>query len=515
MKAPLNNFPFVAGSYQSRSPNFDAQRTVNLYPEASGSGTSKTIAMLIGTPGLQTWGTVSPPPGKVASCIRGMIAFNSSRAILVGGESVEYQDSTAAGGASGILGTIPLALTAVSMATNGQIVMLVTGSNGYFIDPVALTMTQIVDPAFVGADVVWFINGRFVWNRPGTQVYQWSELYSTVIDPLAFASAEGAPDLLVSLIASNKELILLGETSTEFHINSGDPDAVFEPIQGAFIEQGCAAKFSVAKMTDGSGTGIVLFLSRNESGQGMFVKLVGYQPQRISDSALEYQLAQYSRIDDAQAYTYQQEGHSFYMVSFPTANKTWCYDTSTELWHERASLLGNSPNVALGRHRSNCHLFFDGKHLVGDFETNVIHEFRLDIPVDGFPGGPESNYTFARPIVAIRQCPHLSADDSWQLFHELWIDMQTGVGLSADIVASGANSVSGGKDPSLILEWSDDGGHTFPYSREVKIGKIGERNYRALARRLGKSRDRVFRVTITDPVKRVFLGAGCRTSVAA
>lgn len=512
-QVPLSPFPFVAGSYQSRSPNFDAQRTVNLYPEASGSGNSKTIAMLIGTPGTQTWGTVAAAPGKTSNAIRGMIAFNSSRGIFVGGESVEYRDTVAAGGATGIIGTIPLSTDRVSMATNGQVIMLVTGAQGYFIDPIALTITQIVNPAFTGADVVWFINGRFVWNKPGTQIYQWSNLYSTTIDPLSFASAEGAPDLLVSLIVSNKEVVLLGETSTEFHVNSGNADSVFEPIEGAFIEQGCAAKFSVAKMTDGTGTGTVLWLSRNDQGRAMFVRLVGYQPQRISGHALEFQLAQYSRIDDAIAYAYQQEGHSFYVVSFPTADKTWCYDTSTELWHERAY---REPNTGiLKRHRSNCYMFFEDKHLVGDYLTNVISQLRLDVYADGFPGGPESNYGFATMIPSIRQCPHLSAENAWQFFHELWIDMQTGVGLANDVVPFFAGAVSGGKDPSLILEWSDDGGYTFPYSRLVSIGKIGERQLRAIARRLGKSRDRVFRITITDPVKRVFLGAGCRTSVAA
>lgn len=503
----MNLFPFVAGSYQARSRKFDAQRTVNLYPEASGSGNSKTIAMLVGTPGTQSWGTVQGFPQ------RGMIPFNSSRAIFVGGGSVEYRDTAAAGGAAGIIGAIANLSTPVSMASNGQIVMLVTGNEGFFIDPVALTITQIVDPAFTGADVVWFINGRFVWNKPGTQIYQWSELYSTVIDPLAFASAEGAPDLLVSLIVNNKEIMLLGETSTEFHVNSGNPDSVFEPIQGAFIEQGCAAVFSVAKMTDGSGAGSVMWLSRNAEGQGMFVRLVGYQPQRISDHALEYQLARYERIDDAVAYTYQQEGHSFYMVSFPTANKTWCYDTSTELWHERA--YRNPTTGALERHRSVSHMFFDGKNLVGDRVNNVIYSFELDVYVDQFPGGPPANAGFGVAIPAIRQCPHLSADDAWQFFHELWIDMETGVGLNDDVVPFFFGAAAGGKDPMLILEWSDDGGYSFPYSRTISIGKIGERRLRAVARRLGKSRDRVFRVTITDPVRRVFLGAGCRTSVAA
>jgi hypothetical protein len=502
MKEPLQFFPMVAGSYQSRSPRFDCQRTVNLYPEMTGSGNSKSIAMLIGTPGTKTWNSIIGPTGLP---LRGMIRFTENYAVIVRGGNVYRIDSL---GTEVLIGTIPLTQSPVSMASNGQTIMMVTGPNGYFINPVAGTMTQIFDPSFVGADVVWFLNGRFVWNRPGTQIYQWSALYSTTIDPLAFASAEGSPDLLVSLIASNKELVLLGETSTEFAVNSGDPDSAFESIQGAFIEQGCAAKYSVAKMTDGPGTGTIIWLSRNEQGQGIFVRLVGYQPQRISNHALEYQLAQYERIDDAVAYTYQQEGHSFYMVSFPAANKTLCYDTSTELWHERA--WRNPADGSMNRHRSWNHMNFAGKTLVGDWDTGTIWELDLNTYADRaiFPYG-----SYQETMPSIRQCPHLSAGDAWQLFHELWIDMETGVGLPYDISVNGTSQ--SGKDPSLILEWSDDGGYSFPYSREIKIGKIGERKLRAVARRLGKSKDRVFRVTITDPVRRVFINAGCRTTVAA
>jgi hypothetical protein len=499
MQAPLTQFPFVAGAYAARSLNFDAQRTVNLYPELSGSGNSKSIAMLLGCPGTRSWDQVIAGAGP----IRGMLPFSSTKMFAVSGSLAMYFDTT--GTAFYMSPAVPIVGSGpVSMASNGIVVMLVTGAGkpGYIIDPVANTVTQITDPDFVGADRVDFIGGYFIWNKPGTQQYQISGLYSTTIDPLDFASAEAAPDLLVSLNVSFKEAWLYGETTTEVHILSGNADFPIEPIQGAVIEQGCAAAFSVAKMTDGSGTGTNIWLSRNATGQGMFVKSVGYQAVRISDHALEYAIQSYSRIDDAIAYTYQQEGHSFYVCSFPTANKTWAYDTSTELWHERA--WRDPATGALGRHRSNCYAFFAGKHLVGDYSVARIYYFDLDTYGDRMDSGS------FEAMPAIRQCPHLgNGSNDWQIFDELWIDMETGVGLNANFPFT-----SVGKDPQLILEWSDDGGHTFPNSRLVPIGKIGERKVRAVARRLGKSRDRVFRVTITDPVKRCFIAAGARVRAA-
>lgn len=55
-------------------------------------------------------------------------------------------------------------------------------------------------------------------------------------------------------------------------------------------------------------------------------------------------------------------------------------------------------------------------------------------------------------------------------------------------------------DPQAILDWSDDGGRTWSNEHWVSIGKIGEYQQRAKWRRLGSSRNRTFRLTITDPV---------------
>lgn len=50
---PVAQIPFIGPSYQSRSLTLDAQRCVNLYPEVDESEQGKTVAALIGTPGLQ------------------------------------------------------------------------------------------------------------------------------------------------------------------------------------------------------------------------------------------------------------------------------------------------------------------------------------------------------------------------------------------------------------------------------------------------------------------------------
>jgi hypothetical protein len=468
---------FIGASYVARSLNFDASRTVNLYPEASGSGQSKTIACLIGCPGTRRFSTLAG--GGVRGCIR----FSAAVSVVVVGANVY---TVTPGGVGTLIGTIAFATTPVSMATNGQVIMLVTGSFGYQVNPTTNSVTQIVNVAFTGADRVDYIDGYFVFNKPGTQQFQITQLLSTIIDPLDFASAEGAPDLLISLIVDHREVWLFGETSTEVFFNSGNADFPLERIQGAFIQQGCAAKNTPARFG-----GSVVWLTANEQGQGMVVKAQGYQPVRISTHAVEYAINQYASIDDAIGFSYQCEGHSFYVLTFPTANATWVYDDNTQLWHER--LWRNPADGSYNRHRAQCVMAFAGEIIIGDWENPYLQVWDLDTYTDD--GGI---------LPAIRQVPHAASEDNcWQFFHKLWIDMETGVGLNGTVQ---------GSDPQLMVSWSDDGGHTFGTEILIPAGKIGERRRRAIARRCGRSRDRVFRVSITDPVKRVFIGAGVEMS---
>lgn len=487
----VSAFQFVGGSYTARSKNFDAQRCLNLYVEVSESGGSKSPAMLIGTPGREVWLVLG---GAGNGGCRGLYRFTDSIGIAVINDSV-WRVTPA--GASTLLGTIAGGTTPVGMADNGSVVMLVTGTLGYFIDPVAGTVTSISDPDFVAGASVDFLAGRFVWPQNGTGRFQWTEVYGTAIEALSFATAEASPDIIVAQMAGFGELWEFGQNSTEVFQPSGDSDLPFVKVQGAAMEIGCAATYSVAKI-DSS----FLWLGRSEEGTGIVWRAVNYQPQRISTHAVEFAIASYGDISDAVAFTYQQEGHSFYVLSFPAANKTWCYDVSTGLWHERA--YRNPITGDLERIKPVCQMAFSNATVVGNYEGFTLHKWRLDEYTDG----PSLDGQPGIPIPRIRACQHLSADLKRQFFRSLQIDMQTGVGLS---VLPSIN----GHDPQAMLRWSDDGGHTWSNSHWTSIGKVGEYKRRARWRRLGWSRDRVFEVTITDPVKVCIIGATAEVTVGA
>ncbi len=343
-------FPFVGGSYQSRSLNFDAQRSVNLFPVLSESGTSRSVAMLTTTPGHRKWLDVGDGP------VRGLLRVDGSTLLVASGRTLYRVSAGRVATAIGNIGGAGL----VQMASNGKQAMVVHRTGGFFVDLTTWALT--VAPGFAGADAVAFLDGRFIWNRPGTGEFALGQLYGTAIDPLEFATAEGSPDALVGLIVDHRELWLFGAATTEVWYTSGDPDFPMARISNAFIEHGCAAPNSIAKLDN-----TVFWLGADETGQGMLWRAAGYTPQRVSTFPMEDAWSRYDRIDDAEAFAYQQSGQSFYVISFPSANTTWAYDVAANLWHERA--WRDPVTTAPLRWRYSTHVFFNNEHLVGD-DTN-------------------------------------------------------------------------------------------------------------------------------------------------
>jgi hypothetical protein len=193
-------------------------------------------------------------------------------------------------------------------------------------------------------------------------------------------------------------------------------------------------------------------------------------------------------MSDAIGYTYQQDGHSFYVLVFPNADTTWVYDVATQAWHERAGWY----NGDWTRHRGNCQVFFNGETILGDFENGKLYTLRLDVYADD--DRPQ------RWLRSWRALPVGQNTFNETAHHSLQLICESGVGLN----------LGQGSDPEVMLRWSDDGGHTWSYEHWRKMGKIGNFGFRTIWRRLGmtdKLRDRVYEVSATDPVKIAIMGA--------
>ena len=465
--------PILGSSYVARSPNAADSRMVNLFPEIVPEG-GKEPAFLQRAPGLRLIQTIGDGP------IRGLWTFGGFGYVVSGNKLYKLTTSYSATELGAVSGTGP-----VSMADNGQQLFVACNGPSYIYNANTGVFQQITDPDFPGAVTVSYLDGYFVFIEPNSQkVWVTAILEGTQIDALDFASAEGSPDNLISSIVDHREVWLFGANSVEVWYDAGQADFPLARIQGAYNEIGCAATYSVAKLDNG-----LFWLGADARGNGVVYRANGYTGQRISTHAVEWQIQQYGTISDAIAYTYQQDGHAFYVLTFPTANATWVYDVSTQAWHERAGFVDGQ----FTRHRSNCQMNFNGKIIVGDYENGKLYAFDLQKYSD--------DTAIQKWLRSWRALPTGQNNLKRSAQHMMQLDCESGVGL---------DGVGQGTDPQVMLRWSDDGGHTWSNEHWRSIGKIGQTGRRVIWRRLGmtmKLRDRVYELSGTDPVKIAIMGA--------
>jgi len=468
--------PILGASYVARSPNAAYNRCVNLYPEAILEG-GKELGFLSRAPGLKFLQAVGTGP------IRGLWSHETRGADFYIASGTEFYKSTSLTGTPIKLGNIS-GTGPVSIADNGTQLFIACNGPSYIYNEATEEFGPITDPDFPGAGTVAYIDGYFVFNQPNTQLlWATSLLDGTTIDPLDFASAEGSPDGAVAIAVDHRELWVFGTETIEVWYNAALDAFPFARLQGAFSEIGCAAPYSVAKLDNA-----LFWVGADARGSGIVYKNQGYAGVRISTHAIEQAIQKYPDISDARGYTYQQEGHAFYVLNFPAADTTWVYDIATGVWHERAGF----SDGAFVRHRGDCQCNFANTTIVGDFSNANIYALDLETYSDN--GLPQKWLRSWRVIPPGRNDLKRTAQ------HALTLDIETGVGLN----------LGQGSDPQVMLRWSDDAGHTWSSEHWRSAGKIGDYKAQVQWHRLGmttKLRDRIYEVSGTDPVKVTLLGA--------
>lgn len=464
--------PILGSTYVARSTNAANARMVNLFPEIVPEG-GKEPAFLQRAPGLRLLTTIGNSP------IRGLWAYGGFMYVVSGSQLYKVTTSYSATLIGAVSGTGP-----VSMVDNGTQLFVACNGPSYIYNATTNAFAQITDPDFPGAVTVGYLDGYFVFNEPNSQkIWITSLLDGLSVDPLDFASAEGSPDGVVGIIIDHREVWVLGTNSVEVWYDAGTQGFPLERIQGAFNEIGCVAPYSIAKADNG-----IFWLGQDARGQGIVYRANGYTGTRISTHAVEWHIQQYGNLSDAIAYTYQQDGHTFYVLIFPSANTTWVYDASTQAWHERAGFV----NGSFTRHRSNCQVAFNNEIVVGDYVNGKVYAFDLDVYADD--GQIQRWYRTWRALPTGQNNLKRTAQ------HTLQLDCETGVGIN----------LGQGSDPQVMLRWSDDAGHTWSNEHWSGMGEIGRYGKRVFWRRLGmtlKLRDRVYEISGTDPVKVAIMGA--------
>ena len=185
---------------------------------------------------------------------------------------------------------------------------------------------------------------------------------------------------------------------------------------------------------------------------------------------------------------FRSNGHDFYQISFQQEGATWLYDATTQAWSVLQSGTATRHYGQFGTQLSN-------EIIVTDYRNGNMYILDAETFTDN---GDE----IARELIT----PHFFAGDSFNKLHvyRLRLDMQQGVG----------TRTGQGENPQIMLQVSRDGGYTYGNEMWTSFGAEGEFLRRAEWRRLGVSRNYVFKFRITDPVKVIFIGAAALATMA-
>jgi len=464
--------PLLGGAYTARSVIANAQRCVNLYAETNPKDAESPI-------------TCYPTPGEVLLATaesgpwRGLWRATNGECFGVAGKTLYFIDPSATLTA---LGTISNLFTPVGLVDNGATLLCTDGTptGGWTVDLATHAFAEIVDPNFLGSPRVDYVDTFGLLSAPGTRTfYSTTSNAITPFNGLYQADKTAFPDLLIGVAVTHRDIWLIGAQRTEVWFNAGNNPFPFQLHPGAYIDHGTCAVYSIC--THGEK---VFWLSQDKEGRGrvLMASSLNYQAQAISTFAVEYFIQGYEQISDCIAFCYQQDGHTFVVFNFPSANSgrgaTWVYDINTELWHERDWIDNDGLS---GRSRPNCAVAVYGKVLVGDYANGNLYALDLN------------TYTSnGAPVVRRRGFPHLVAEGKRVAFSNFQADVQCG---------------TGGEGATIYLRYSDDRGVSYSDPLPQSLGAGGEYLVQPQWTQLGYSRDRVFELFWSADFRTALQGA--------
>jgi glutamine cyclotransferase len=445
---------FGAQSYQHTSRPLSAQRMINALLEPAPPA-AKTPAAVVPCFGIKDYLTIGTGP------MRGGLRVNQTIYVVSGAKLYKLSMS----GAVTELGSVP-GSGPVFMDSDGSQVLITVNGPSYLYD--GATVTPMADPDFPGAEWTTFLDGYAIIGPGDGRVYvNHTPFDFSAWDALDFASAEASPDDIVVGITDHREVFLFGRDSTEVWYDSGDAAFPLTRTASGYMEIGCVSKYGPAKIDNS------IFFPASD---GTIRRVNGYTPVRISTTAIEQAITNFSS-QECVGQAWIENGHSMYGLTY--AEGTFVYDISTELWHERRS-------YGQQNWRAAFMVRGDNTTLVGDSQSNRLGILSPDVFTE-----------WDQPLISSVTAPAIAKgnDPIWHSSLELVFD--NGVGLST----------GQGSDPKVMLDWSDDGGRTFGVELWRSLGKQGDFKSTARWNRLGQSRDRVYRYSVSDPIRRTLIQA--------
>lgn len=460
---PETPFPFVTDGDFGDVP-------INFYP----SKDSDKRIILRSTPGLDEFCDLTD-----CTEVRGLYAWDSYLYAVAqrGSHSVLWRIDSA--GAFAEVGTLTTSASGNLWMTNNLTQLCICdGAWSYVYTPSSGIFLKISDVDFPGSGAMDYQDGYGLFITPDSSEWFFSNQYDfRAYTSTDFYNKMAKPDDLVSILSFFREVWLFGtDKGTEVWYNSGGSGGLADPTfvrnAGGLIEIGCGAARSPSTM-DGTAVGWL-------SDKGKMIQTTGYVPKEINNQMFAREVQGYSTFADAFAFTYVDQGHTFYQITFPTGDTTWVYDMSTGLWFKKTSYDGAG---GWGRHRAQCYARFNNNHYVGDYNNGKVYEMSSGYYDD-------NGQTIRRQLYTPEQVSGIP----YTRWPDVMLDLEMGVG------------VAQGLTPQIMAEISNDGGHTWSSEIWREAGAVGEYTKRAIWRRLGSSPRRGYRLTFTDSIPWKVLG---------
>lgn len=458
-------FPLGKG----RSTAAGMQSLCNLYGEPI-QRDGKTQLALYTTPGRLAFSTINN------GAIRG--AINTATTYYVVAGTSLYSVDTA--GTATSIGTVEGA-DPVDMTFNGVHVFIVAELKSYTYNVSTLAFAEVADADFVQASACDALATYIVVARNGTGQFAWSAVADgTAWDALDFATAEAEADNLVFIRRKGNEIVLGGSNSTEVWGLTGDSNAPFARVSTQAVTIGCASRDSACLVDNG-----LVWVGRDGKAGGLSVyRMDGYIPKIISDPNVSKYLEAVSDPTLLRAFTYQQGGHQFYVLTNPS-EWTLVWDVLTGQWSYRRTgsfAMGAEPS---GGWDAVTYALNGTKQIVGSADGN-LYQLSLTTLTDNGE-------------ILVRECttPNLWAGGRKLSMDRLTLEIQAGIGLSS----------GQGSDPKVMMSCSKDGGQTWSTPVEAGMGVSGDTKHRAFWTRIGQYEQIMFKFRTTDPVTTVYLGA--------
>lgn len=458
--------PLVGGYYADDAKSWASQDCLNWLPTQAEKAGTRTPAELKTPPGLRDMQIVSTDPDDHPipdQPVRGVYNCEGALFAVIGTSLFRVAPT----GLATYIGSIP-GIGRVVMADNqisqGNELIIVNGSSGYVFNTKTSAFARITDAGYPGAINVVFLGGYLVQIEPARRF----AFNSAPADALSYNTldrftSEVSPDLLMSMAVNNNELILFSQRTTEFFEVTSNDNQPFR-TKGISMSRGCGGRYTVANMDN-----TVYWLGDD----GIFYRLAGYSPQRISTRPIE-QAIKGLNWDQAYAFTWENGGHKVCYWTFPDGF-TWGYDVSADEWHRRGSY---SFNVW----RANTMAYWNSQWIAGDFQHGVLWV----VDWDYFKEGDEK-------FISERTTGFLTSAQNRILVSRLEVIMTVG-------------QLADDDDHYVRQQYSDDGGYNWSNWAEETIGDTGEYGKRMVFTRQGSTRNRVYRITCSSPRRRDLLG---------